>query len=102
VAKDVAVLRLSMPKNRLRDLQPAVLGSSGALVVGQAVWGLGNPHGLDHTLTQVRKGEGGEEKSGEMYACLCLRAHRLSPSRIPPSLAPHSLLLFARELHRSP
>ena len=24
-----------------------------AAQVGQSVWGVGNPHGLDHTLTQV-------------------------------------------------
>jgi hypothetical protein len=52
-AKDLAVLRLSMPKSRLRDLQPALLGSSAGIVVGQAVWGVGNPYGLDHTLTAV-------------------------------------------------
>lgn len=47
------MLRLSMPKSRLKDLQPVALGSSGGLAVGQAVWGVGNTHGLDHTLTQV-------------------------------------------------
>ncbi|GAX82829.1 hypothetical protein CEUSTIGMA_g10255.t1 [Chlamydomonas eustigma] len=75
-SKDVAVLRLAIPKNKLKDLQPVKLqppspplpaaagglvmsdhygaSSSGTSVlqVGQPVWGVGNPYGLYHTLTQ--------------------------------------------------
>lgn len=41
VARDVAVLRLSMPKSRMRELQPCELGSSSGLAIGQAVYGIG-------------------------------------------------------------
>lgn len=34
-------------------LQPVTLGSSSALKVGQACFAIGNPFGLDHTITQV-------------------------------------------------
>ena len=57
-AKDIAVLRLSLPKSRLRELQPVTLGASRDLQIGQAVWGIGNPHGLQHTLSQVEPGVG--------------------------------------------
>ncbi|KAJ7526837.1 hypothetical protein O6H91_16G025200 [Diphasiastrum complanatum] len=46
--KDVAVLRINAPKQLLRPLQ---IGSSGDLLVGQKVYAIGNPFGLDHTLT---------------------------------------------------
>jgi 2-alkenal reductase len=45
---DLAVLRLG----RLRDLPPALpVGTSGDLKVGQATFAIGNPFGLDQTLT---------------------------------------------------
>ncbi len=47
-AKDLAVLRISPPKEAL---QPARLGQSGQLHVGQQVLAIGNPFGFDHTLT---------------------------------------------------
>jgi S1-C subfamily serine protease len=46
--KDVAVLRIDAPKDRLVPLD---LGVSRDLVVGQRVLAIGNPFGLDQTLT---------------------------------------------------
>jgi S1-C subfamily serine protease len=47
-AHDLAVLRISVPFNR----PPAVpIGTSGDLKVGQKVFAIGNPFGLDYTLT---------------------------------------------------
>ena len=34
-----------------KRLQPVTLGSSADLQVGQRVYAIGNPYGLDHTLT---------------------------------------------------
>lgn len=45
--KDVAVLKIQ-PKE---ELTPIPLGSSADLLVGQKVYAIGNPFGLDHTLT---------------------------------------------------
>ena len=46
--KDLAVLRLQSPPAKLR---PVPLGTSGDLQVGQSVLAIGNPFGLDQTLT---------------------------------------------------
>jgi S1-C subfamily serine protease len=46
--KDIAVLRIDAPANRL---QPIPIGSSKDLLVGQTVFAIGNPFGLDQTLT---------------------------------------------------
>ncbi len=46
--KDIAVLRIDAPASKLRPIQ---IGSSGNLQVGQAVYAIGNPFGLDQTLT---------------------------------------------------
>ncbi|KAI4348162.1 hypothetical protein L6164_008918 [Bauhinia variegata] len=46
--KDVAVLRVNAPKDKLR---PLPIGVSADLLVGQKVYAIGNPFGLDHTLT---------------------------------------------------
>jgi S1-C subfamily serine protease len=46
--KDLAVLRIDAPANRL---QPIPLGTSNDLQVGQSVFAIGNPFGLDQTLT---------------------------------------------------
>ncbi|KAI7735360.1 hypothetical protein M8C21_017534, partial [Ambrosia artemisiifolia] len=46
--KDVAVLRIDAPKDKLR---PIPVGVSADLLVGQKVYAIGNPFGLDHTLT---------------------------------------------------
>ncbi len=46
--KDLAVLRIAAPSESLQALP---LGSSETLQVGQKVLAIGNPFGLDHTLT---------------------------------------------------
>jgi S1-C subfamily serine protease len=46
--KDLAVLRIKAPRERL---VPLARGSSRSLLVGQRVLALGNPFGLDHSLT---------------------------------------------------
>ncbi|KAE8694146.1 Protease Do-like 1 [Hibiscus syriacus] len=46
--KDVSVLRVDAPKDKLR---PVPVGTSADLLVGQKVYAIGNPFGLDHTLT---------------------------------------------------
>ncbi|XP_023550169.1 protease Do-like 1, chloroplastic [Cucurbita pepo subsp. pepo] len=46
--KDVAVLSIDAPKDKLR---PIPVGISADLLVGQKVFAIGNPFGLDHTLT---------------------------------------------------
>ena len=48
-AYDLAVLQLFAP---LEELKPLPLGTSRDLVVGQTVLAIGNPFGLDHTLTK--------------------------------------------------
>ena len=45
---DIAVLKLDGVKDLPRAIQP---GSSRSLIVGQKVFAIGNPFGLDHTLT---------------------------------------------------
>ncbi len=47
--RDLAVLRIDAPKDKLA---PIAVGSSRDLQVGQAVYAIGNPFGLDQTLTQ--------------------------------------------------
>ncbi|MBI4371799.1 MAG: trypsin-like peptidase domain-containing protein [Elusimicrobia bacterium] len=47
-AKDIAVLKVSKNLDKLR---PLAIGSSESLQVGQSVLAIGNPFGLDHTLT---------------------------------------------------
>ncbi len=46
--KDLAVLKIDAPAERLK---PIMVGSSTDLQVGQKVFAIGNPFGLDHTLT---------------------------------------------------
>ena len=46
--KDLAVLRITAPSNRL---VPLTVGRSRGLLVGQRVLAVGNPFGLDHSLT---------------------------------------------------
>ena len=46
--KDLAVLRIKVPRERL---VPLAVGVSKSLVVGQRVFAVGNPFGLDHSLT---------------------------------------------------
>jgi len=46
--RDLAVLRIDAPREKIR---PIALGSSRDLQVGQRVYAIGNPFGLDQTLT---------------------------------------------------
>lgn len=46
--KDLAVIRIDAPPSKLK---PIAIGTSGDLRVGQAVLAIGNPFGLDQTLT---------------------------------------------------
>ncbi len=46
--KDLAVLAISAPPGKLK---PIPLGDSDNLLVGQKVYAIGNPFGLDHTMT---------------------------------------------------
>lgn len=46
--KDLAVLQVSAPA---RVLKPIVVGEAKNLLVGQKVFAIGNPFGLDHTIT---------------------------------------------------
>ncbi|MHB1238043.1 MAG: S1C family serine protease [Gallionella sp.] len=46
--RDLAVLRIKAPKEKLK---PILLGESSNLQVGQKVYAIGNPFGLDQTLT---------------------------------------------------
>jgi S1-C subfamily serine protease len=46
--KDVAVLKIDAPRNLLK---PIKLGTSRDIKVGQQAFAIGNPFGLDHTLT---------------------------------------------------
>jgi len=50
--KDIAVLKIDPAKLGNTALTPLEIGSSSALRVGQSVLALGNPFGLDLTLTQ--------------------------------------------------
>jgi S1-C subfamily serine protease len=45
---DLAVLKINAPAAQIR---PVAIGSSADLAVGQAVFAIGNPFGLSHTLT---------------------------------------------------
>jgi len=45
---DIAMFRIDAPPGKLK---PIVVGSSTDLKVGQKVFAIGNPYGLDHTLT---------------------------------------------------
>jgi S1-C subfamily serine protease len=46
--RDLAVLKIDAPKGKL---PPIAIGSSRELIVGQHVYAIGNPFGLDQTLT---------------------------------------------------
>lgn len=61
--RDVAVLKIDAPKSLLT---PIAIGSSHDLAVGQKVFAIGNPFGLDHTLTTgVISGLGREIAAGD-------------------------------------
>lgn len=52
--KDIAVLKLELPERQAAALRKVMVGRSTGLAVGQKVFAIGNPFGLDHTLTAVR------------------------------------------------
>lgn len=59
--KDIAVLKIDAP---VFDLYPIEVGTSTGLKVGQSAYAIGNPFGLDHTLTVgVISGIGREVRS---------------------------------------
>ncbi|DBA79044.1 TPA: Protease Do-like 1, chloroplastic, variant 3 [Trebouxia sp. C0004] len=63
--RDVAVLQLIAEDGDLPSLHPTKLGDSAGLLVGQKVFAIGNPFGLDHTLTSgIISGTGREISSG--------------------------------------
>ena len=47
--EDIAVLHIDAPQDKLR---PVMVGTTKDLQVGQDVYAIGNPFGLDHTLTK--------------------------------------------------
>lgn len=59
--KDLAVLRVVAPQSLLA---PIDVGSSSSLLVGQKVFAIGNPFGLDHTLTMGIVSALGREVNG--------------------------------------
>jgi S1-C subfamily serine protease len=60
-SKDIAVLKVDAPRSLLR---PIAVGSSKGLKVGQQALAIGNPFGLDHTLTAgIISGTGREIRS---------------------------------------
>ena len=64
-ASDIAVLQLALPRTRTEALRPVPLGSSAGLRVGQSVYVVGNPWGLEHTLSAgVVSGLGREMGAG--------------------------------------
>jgi S1-C subfamily serine protease len=46
--KDLAIIRINAPREKLK---PIVVGTSNDLQVGQQTFAIGNPFGLDHSLT---------------------------------------------------
>lgn len=60
-SKDIAVLKVDAPK---KELFPIAVGSSTGIKVGQQALAIGNPFGLDHTLTSgIVSGLGREVRS---------------------------------------
>lgn len=59
--KDIAVLKVKAPRHVLR---PIIVGSSSELLVGQSVYAIGNPFGLDHSLTSGIVSAVGREVQG--------------------------------------
>lgn len=50
-SRDIAVLKLDAPKEVLKGLKHVEIGDTSTLFVGQKVFALGNPFGLDHSLS---------------------------------------------------
>lgn len=56
--KDVAVLQLEMPTDKMAELQPVSIGSSSNLQVGQKVWGVGVGYERECVLVCMCRAEG--------------------------------------------
>lgn len=72
--KDIAVLQLECETSKMQETKPVSLGQSSNLLVGQKVYAIGNPFGLDHTLTQgIVSGVGRELNTPGTLCCIeCL------------------------------
>ncbi|KAJ9533842.1 hypothetical protein QJQ45_026933, partial [Haematococcus lacustris] len=70
--KDIAVLKVvELSQEQLASLRPVKLGSSSNLLVGQRVYAVGNPFGLDLALSQgIVSGLGREISAGGMWGGL--------------------------------
>ncbi|KAJ9518479.1 hypothetical protein QJQ45_018471 [Haematococcus lacustris] len=70
--KDIAVLKLQdLSQEQMSSLRPVQLGSSSNLLVGQRVFAVGNPFGLDLALSQgIVSGLGREISTGGMWGGL--------------------------------
>ncbi len=67
--KDIAVLQLECETSKIEELKPITLGQSSNLLVGQKVYAIGNPFGLDHTLTQGIVSGVGRELNTPGHTC---------------------------------
>ena len=67
--KDIAVLQLECETSKIEELKPISLGQSSNLLVGQKVYAIGNPFGLDHTLTQGIVSGVGRELNTPGHTC---------------------------------
>jgi hypothetical protein len=85
--KDLAVLKIDAPAQKL---QPLPVGTSSGLEVGQKVLAIGNPFGLDQTLTTgVISGLGREIKSVTQRSIFDVIQ---TDASINPGIAPHRAL----------
>ena len=67
--KDIAVLQLECETSKIEELKPISLGQSSNLLVGQKVYAIGKPFGLDHTLTQGIVSGVGRELNTPGHTC---------------------------------
>ena len=90
-SKDVAVLQLEAPPEVLRELKPVRVGHSDGLFVGQNVTAIGNPFGLDHSMSNgIISGLNRELPTGARRAGRCaLGLGAARPSAAPCLMAIH-------------
>ena len=80
--KDIAVLQLECETSKIEEFKPISLGQSSNLLVGQKVYAIGNPFGLDHTLTQgIVSGVGRELNTPGMLYLVSITA---AGADVPP------------------
>ena len=101
--RDLAVLQITAPAGKL---QPITVGESKNLVVGQKVFAIGNPFGLDQTLTTGVVSALGREITAvtgqdpsQRYAAL---TERFGVRRTDPRFWPTSDALHAEWRHTAP